>query len=119
MAKKIERKTHQIDATGQILGRLATRIAILLRGKHKPTFTPNLEAGDFVIVSNVDKIKLSGNKLNQKVYRHATGYLGGLKSIKAIDLFKKNPAEILKKAVFRMLPKNKLQKIIIKRLKFR
>ena len=119
MAKKIERKTHQIDAAGQILGRLATRIAIILRGKHKPTFMPNLDAGDFVMVSNVDKIKLTGNKLNQKVYRHATGYLGGLKSIKAIDLMKKNPAEILRKAVTRMLPKNKLQKIIIKRLKFK
>ncbi len=113
------RKTHTIDATNKVLGRLATQIALLLRGKHKPDFTPNKDTGDFVVVENVDKIKLTGKKLKQKVYYHHTGYLGSLKETPLKKLFEKKPGEILKRAVFGMLPKNKLRAKQIKRLKIK
>ena len=112
----MERKTHTVDATNKILGRLATEIAVLLRGKHKPDFYPNKDMGDFVIVKNFDKIKFTGKKFEQKIYYHHTGYLGGLKKTPLKKLFEKNPAEVLKKAVFGMLPKNKLRARQIKRL---
>jgi large subunit ribosomal protein L13 len=115
---KIERKTQRIDATGKILGRLATEVALILRGKNKPTFAPNIDSGDIVIISNVGKIKITGNKLNDKLYRHYSGYLGGLKSEKMSNLMNKNPKEIFKLAVLRMLPKNRMQKQVIKKLKF-
>lgn len=113
----MERKTHTIDASGKILGRLATQIAILLRGKHKPAFVPNKDIGDFVIVKNIDKIRLTGKKAESKIYYHHTGYLGGLKAVSFKKLFEKDPAEVLKRTVFGMLPKNKLSKKQIKRLK--
>ena len=114
----MEQKTHTIDASGKVLGRLATEIAILLRGKQKPTFVPYKEMGDFVVVKNTNKIKLTGKKAEQKVYYHHTGFLGGLKETPIKKLLKENPKEILRKAVFGMLPKNKLRAQQIKRLKF-
>jgi len=113
----MERKTHTIDATNKVLGRLATEIAILLRGKNKPDFVPNKNIGDFVVVKNIDKIKITGKKFEKKIYYHHSGYLGGLKKITFKKLFEKNPAEVLKRAVFGMLPKNKLRSKQIKRLK--
>jgi len=112
------RKTHTIDAAGKVLGRLATRIAILLRGKHRPDFAPYKDTGDFVVVKNVDRIKFTGKKIEKKKYYHHTGYLGGLKEMPLKKLFKKNPSEVLRKAVYGMLPTNKLRAKQIKRLKF-
>jgi len=113
-----EQKTHLIDATNKPLGRLATEIAILLRGKYKVDFVPYKDMGDIVIVKNVDKIKLTGKKLSKKKYYKHTGYTGHLKEIPLERLFKKNPELVLRKAVYGMLPKNKLRDRIIKRLKF-
>jgi len=113
----MKRKTHTIDATGKVLGRLAAQIAILLRGKHKPDFVPYKDMGDFVVVKNVGKLKITGKKMEQKKYFRHTGYLGGVKEISLKQLFKENPAEVLRKAVFGMLPKNKLRAKMIKRLK--
>ncbi len=111
------RKTHTIDATDKVLGRLATEIAILLRGKHKPDFLPYKDMGDFVVVKNINKIKISGKKIEQKKYYRHSAYLGGLKEIPLRTLFKKDPAQVLKRAVWGMLPKNKLRAKQIKRLK--
>ncbi len=113
----MERNTHTIDATNKVLGRLATQIAVLLRGKHKPDFVPYKDMGDFVVVKNVDKIKITGKKMEQKVYYHHSGFMGGLKETPLKKLFKEKPEEVLKKAVFGMLPNNKLRAEIIKRLK--
>jgi len=113
----MERKTHLIDATGRVLGRLATQIAILLRGKYKPDFVPYKDMGDFVIVKNVDRIKVTGKKLEKKIYYRHTGYLGGLKKISLKKIFEKDPGKVLKMAVYGMLPKNKLREKQIKRLK--
>lgn len=113
----MKRETHIIDAKGQPLGRLATKIAILLRGKHKPDFKPHEDKGDFVIVKNIKEIKFTGKKLKQKKYYRHSGYPGGLKEISLEKLFRERPAEVLKKAVWGMLPKNRLRKKIIKRLK--
>ncbi len=114
----MERNTHTIDAANKVLGRLATEVAILLRGKHKPDYAPYKNEGDFVIIKNAGKIKLTGKKIDQKIYYHHSGYLGGLKEMPMKKLFEKNPEEVFKKAVFGMLPKNKLRAKIIKRLKF-
>lgn len=114
----MERKTHTIDATDKVLGRLATRIAILLRGKHKPQFQSHQDTGDFVLVKNVDKIKFTGKKMENKIYYRHSGYLGGLKQTPLKKLFKEKPAEVLRRAVFGMLPKNKLRARQIKRLIF-
>lgn len=116
--EQIQRKTHTIDAKGKVLGRLATEIATLLRGKYKKTFVPYLDMGDFVIVKNIKEIKLTGKKIEQKKYYRHSGYLGGLKEIPFKKIFEKNPGQILQKAVFGMLPKNKLRARQIKRLKF-
>lgn len=113
----MERKTHTIDAANKVLGRLATEIAVLLRGKNKPDFAPNKDMGDFVTVRNFSKIRITGKKFEQKIYYRHTGYLGGLKEVSLKKLFKKDPAEVLKKAVFGMLPKNKLRAKQIKRLR--
>jgi len=114
----MQRKTYIIDAKDKVLGRLASEIAILLRGKHKPNFLPYKDMGDIVIVKNIDQIKITGKKIENKKYYHHTGYLGGLKEVPLKKLFNENPSAILKKAVFGMLPKNKLRSIQIKRLKF-
>jgi len=113
----MKRNIYTIDAADKVLGRLATEIAILLRGKNKPDFAPNKDIGGFVVVKNFNKIKITGKKLFQKIYYHHTGYLGGLKEISLKKLFEKNPTQVLKKAVFGMLPKNKLRAKQIKRLK--
>jgi large subunit ribosomal protein L13 len=113
-----ERKTYTIDASGKILGRLASEIAILLRGKHKPRFQPNEDGGDFVIVKNVSEIRVTGKKMEQKKYYHHSGYMGGLKEISLKELFAKDPAQVLRIAVSKMLPRNKLRRKQIKRLKF-
>ena len=113
----MERKTHTIDATNKILGRLAAQIAVLLRGKDKPDFVPHKDEGGFVAVKNAGKMRVSGKKMSQKIYYSHSGYLGGLKEMPLKKLFEKNPGEVLKKAVFGMLPKNKLRARMIKRLK--
>jgi large subunit ribosomal protein L13 len=97
-----------VDAADQTLGRLASKVAILLRGKHKPNFTPHVDCGDNVIIINAEKINLSGNKWNDKTYIRHTGYPGGQRSLTATELFGKDPARIVEKSVKGMLPKNKL-----------
>ena len=97
-----------VDADGQTLGRLASRVAILLRGKHKPSFTPHVDCGDNVVVINAEKIKLSGNKWDEKTYIRYTGYPGGQRSLTATELFAKDPARLVEKSIKGMLPKNKL-----------
>ncbi len=118
-AKKsdVERNWVVVDAEGQVLGRLASRIALILRGKDKPIFTPHVDTGDFVVVVNADKVILSGNKLDEKVYYWHSGYPGGIKNIKAKDLLEKKPEELVRKAVKGMLPKNKLGRKIFNKLK--
>lgn len=115
----MERETHTIDATNKVLGRLATEIAVLLRGKEKPNFAPYKDMGDFVLVKNVAQIKLTGKKSEKKKYFRHTGYLGGVKWLPLKKVFKENPGEVLKRAVFGMLPKNRLRAKQIKRLKFK
>jgi len=116
MNKAITRDTIKIDATDKIMGRLATEIALILRGKHKPEFQPHLDMGDIVAVTNIAKIKFSGKKTEQKVYHHYSGYPGGLKTKKMSDILVKNPADVLKRAVKEMLPDNKTRAKLIKRL---
>lgn len=108
---------YLIDAEGKTLGRLSTEIAKVLMGKHKPTYTPNLDTGDFVIVVNADKVVVTGNKYNAKVYRHHTGYPGGLKEVTFKDMMKKHPTYAVKYAVKGMLPKNALGRAMLKKLK--
>lgn len=112
------REKHTIDASGKVLGRLATEIVLLLRGKNKPGYAPHKDEGDFVLVKNFKEIKLTGRKIDQKKYYRYSGYMGGLKSDPIKKLMEKKPTEILKKAVYRMLPKNKLRDRMIKRLIF-
>ncbi|MCJ7492816.1 MAG: 50S ribosomal protein L13 [Deltaproteobacteria bacterium] len=114
---EIIRKWHLVDANGKTLGRLASRVAILLRGKHKPTFTPHMDVGDFVVVVNADKVALTGNKWKQKLYIHHSGYPGGLKSISAEKMKEKKPERLITMAVQGMLPKNKLGRKLLKKLK--
>jgi large subunit ribosomal protein L13 len=110
-------KWYVVDATGAVLGRLATRVAQRLRGKHNPHFTPHVDTGDWVIVINADKISLSGRKMDQKVYYRHSGYIGGLKEITAKDLLEKKPEALVRNAVKGMLPKNKLGRQLFKKLK--
>lgn len=105
-----------VDAEGQTLGRLASKVAILLRGKHKPNFTPHVDCGDNVIVINSEKINLSGNKWNDKSYIRHTGYPGGQRSLTATELFAKDPARLVEKSVKGMLPKNKLGAALFRNL---
>ena len=105
---EIERKWYIIDAEDKVLGRVATEAARLLRGKHKPTYTPNIDVGDHVIITNCAKVVLTGKKLDQKIYRHHSGYIGGMKEISARDLLNKNPEKMMKLAVKGMLPHNSL-----------
>ena len=109
-------KWYVVDAEGHALGRVATYVATLLRGKHRPTFTPFLDSGDHVIVLNASKIRWTGRKLEQKVYRHYTGYPGGLREKSARDSWQANPGEAVREAVFGMLPKNKLRDRMTNRL---
>ncbi len=114
--KKIERKIHKIDAENQILGRLATQVAHILRGKHKPEFQPHIDGGDIVEVVNVDKMKFSGKKLDQKKYFSYSGYPGGLKEKKMKDVFESNPGEVLRRAVTKMISSTRLRNDMMKRL---
>ena len=116
-AKEIERKWYVIDAADKPLGRVATEVARLLKGKHKPTYSTHMDCGDFVIVINSDKIVLTGNKLNDKYYRHHSGYMTGLKEISYKDLMAKSSDKALTLAVKGMLPKNSLGRSMITKLK--
>jgi len=113
----VQRQWHVIDATDVVLGRLASRAATLLRGKHKPIYAPHLDTGDFVIIVNAEKVALSGNKLQQKrAYRHS-GYPGGLRSVAYAELLSKHPERAVEKAIKGMLPKNKLGRKMFGKLK--
>lgn len=113
----IERRWHVIDANDVVLGRLASQAAVLLRGKHKPTFAPHVDSGDFVIIINADKVALTGNKREQKkAYRHS-GYPGGLRSVTYTELLDKNPQRAVEKAIRGMLPKNSLGRQVLSKLK--
>jgi large subunit ribosomal protein L13 len=105
-----------IDATDQVLGRLASQIAYRIRGKHNPLFTPHVDMGDWVIVINADKVRLTGNKMDQKTYYRHSGYMGGIKSQSIKEMFEKKPEDVLKKAVRGMLPKNRLGRKLGKKL---
>ena len=112
----VDKQWVLIDAEGQTLGRLASKVAILLRGKHKPNFTPHVDCGDNVIVINSEKINLSGNKWNDKSYIRNTGYPGGQRSLTATEMFAKDPARLVEKSVKGMLPKNKLGAALFRNL---
>ena len=118
-AKKgeIERKWYVVDAKDAVLGRLATKIAARLRGKHKAVFTPNVDTGDFIVVINADKVRLTGRKLDTKVYYHHTGYIGGIKARTAKSILEEQPEKIIEKAVWGMLPKNTLGRQLLRKLK--
>ena len=107
----------QVDAETETLGHLATKIAHILRGKHKPIYTPHVDTGDFIVVTNADKIKLTGNKVQNKQYYRHSGYPGGIKSMNAEEMLEKKPEMVIMKAVRGMLPKNRLGRQMIKKLK--
>ena len=113
----IERKWYVIDAEGMVLGRLASELAMVLSGKRKPVYTPHVDTGDYVIVLNADKIKMTGHKWDQKKYSYHTGYPGGLKQVVYKDLVVKHPTQLLRLAVKGMLPKNSLGRQMMKKLK--
>ena len=113
----VERKWFLIDAEGKVLGRLAARIVTILRGKEKAVYTPNQEMGDYVVVINADKVALSGNKANQKLYHHHTGYAGGLKTVNFKKLIEKHPTSPLELAIKGMLPKGPLGRKLLKNVK--
>jgi large subunit ribosomal protein L13 len=115
--KDIQRQWHVVDAENQILGRLATRVANLLTGKDKAVFTPFLDTGDHVIVINAAKIRLTGKKLTNKMYRHHTGHPGGLREVSAGVLMARSPEKVVQEAIFGMLPKSKLGRAMRKKLK--
>ncbi|MHB8067169.1 MAG: 50S ribosomal protein L13 [Desulfobaccales bacterium] len=119
MARKFEvpRQWYVVDAQGKVLGRLATRVAMILRGKNKPTFTPHADTGDFVVVVNAAQVMLTGRKLDQKCYYRHSGYPGGLKTTTARQLLERKPEEILRHAVRGMLPRNSLGRSLLKKLK--
>ena len=114
---EIDRQWMVVDAAGQVLGRLATRVASILRGKHKPTFAPHLDVGDHVIVLNAEKVHLTGRKLHDKLYRWHTGYIGGLREVSAETMLRTHPERVIEWAVQGMLPKNRLGRAMAKKLK--
>jgi large subunit ribosomal protein L13 len=116
-AREIERKWFVVDADGKVLGRLATRVATILRGKHKPTFTPHIDTGDHVVVVNAEKIHLTGRKLQNKFYRWHTGYIGALREVNAETMLKTHPERVIEWAVQGMLPKNRLGRAMARKLK--
>ena len=119
MAKpaEVERKWYVVDATDMVLGRLASNVAAVLRGKNKPIFTPNVDTGDYVIIINADKVRLTGKKLEQKYYRYHTGYIGGLKEIQYKELMAKKPVLAVELAIKGMLPKNSIGRQMFRKLK--
>ena len=114
---ELERKWYVIDAEGKVVGRLASEVAKILRGKNKPTFTPNVDTGDFVIVINTDKMVFTGNKLEDKIYRRHTGYIGNMKETQAKDMMSKDSTKVLMLAVKGMLPKNSLGRKMLTKLR--
>ncbi|MER3397075.1 MAG: 50S ribosomal protein L13 [Chloroflexota bacterium] len=114
---EIERRWHVIDASGKTLGRLASEVARLLRGKHKPTFEPHLDTGDFVIVVNAEKVQVTGKKLDKKIYWRHSGYLGGLRLMTLREMLQRHPTRVIEHAVRGMLPKNRLGDKLIRKLK--
>lgn len=114
---EVERKWYVVDAEGQTLGRLATQVASILRGKHKPTFTPHVDTGDHVIIINAEKIHLTGKKLQDKKYYRHSGYPGGIKSVTAGEVLNRHPERVIKAAVWGMIPHNKLGRQVITKLK--
>ena len=116
-SETIERKWFVVDAEGQTLGRFASEVAKILKGKHKPEYTPHVDCGDYVIVLNCEKIKVTGGKENKKVYKHHTGWVGNLKEITYAEMMKKHPDRIITQAIKGMLPKNSLGRQMIKKLK--
>jgi len=116
-ASDIERQWHVIDASGKILGKLATQVASLLMGKHKPIFSPNLDTGDFVVITNADKVQVTGNKTKQKLYYRHSGYPKGLKSITLEEMMQTHPTRVIEHAVKGMLPHTRLGAVMMKKLK--
>jgi large subunit ribosomal protein L13 len=116
-AADIQRQWHVLDASGQILGKLATQAATLLLGKHKPIFSPNLDTGDFVVIINADKVRFSGNKEEKKLYYRHSGYPGGLKSVSLEEMMQADPTRVVTQAVKGMLPNNRLRAVRMKKLK--
>ncbi|MEO1945536.1 MAG: 50S ribosomal protein L13 [PS1 clade bacterium] len=114
---EVKRDWFLVDADGKTLGRLATELASRLRGKHKPEYTPHTDTGDYIVVINAEKVKVTGNKYNDKIYHHHTGYVGNLKSISFKDLQAKKPEEIINKAVKGMLPKGPLGRDMARKMK--
>ena len=114
---EIDRSWFVVDADDQVLGRMASEIAKILRGKHKPTFTAHADTGDFVVVLNAEKVKLTGKKETDKRYRHHTGWVGGLRSVSAAELRAKHPEDLVKKAVWGMLPKGPLGRAMFRKMK--
>ena len=115
--EELEHQWYLVNAEGKVLGRLATKLADLLRGKTKPTYTPHLDTGDFVVVINAGKVALTGRKIKDKIYYHHTGYPGGIKEISAEKLLAKKPTEMIRIAVKGMLPKNSLGRQMLRKLK--
>lgn len=115
--EEIVREWWEINAEGKTLGRLASKIASILRGKHKANFSPFMDGGDFVVVVNADKIRVTGKKLKEKLYRYHSGYLGNLREFTLEEVLKRKPEEVIKEAVWGMLPKNRLGRKLIKKLK--
>ncbi len=115
--QEVERKWHVVDAEGQTLGRLAAEIAKVLRGKYKPQYTPHVDTGDFVVVVNADRVEVTGRKAEQKVYRRHTGYPGGLRETSYEVMMERKPTEVLRKAVWGMMPKSRLARQQFKKLK--
>jgi len=116
-AGEVPRLWYVVDAQGKVLGRLASRIAMVLRGKNKPTFTPHMDTGDFVVVVNAAQVQLTGRKLDNKMYYRHSGFTGGLKTVSARGLLQKKPTDLLRHAVRGMLPKNSLGRQLLKKLK--
>lgn len=116
VGRKVSRKWFLVDAEGKVLGRLATRVATILRGKHKPEFAPYLDVGDHVVVVNAEKVHLTGKKLSEKVYRWHTGYIGGLREFSAAEMLARRPERVIEWAVQGMLPKGRLGRAMVKKL---
>jgi len=114
---EVERKWYLVDAEGKTLGRLASEIASILRGKRKPIYTPHVDTGDFVVVINAEKVAVTGKKMEKKLYRHHTGYVGNLKEVPLKEMLAKKPEEVIRQAVKGMLPKNSLGRKMLKKLK--
>ncbi len=114
---EVERTWFVVDAEGKTLGRLATEIAKILRGKHKPSYTPHVDTGDYVVVVNADKVRVTGKRLDQKIYYRHSGYMGGLKAVSLRRMLETHPERVIESAVKGMLPKNRLGRVMYKKLK--